>query len=373
MQWVPEIGFCGSRDGTRLAMGSYGAGARTVLLATLHISDHLGAPSIGSCHWLELLAPNARIIRYDARGCGLSAGEGVGPLNLQTCVEDIEAVVDAAGVAGPLVLVSLSHGILPVIAFAALHPDRVERIVVLAGYARGRLRRNGGPELDRESQAIIETMQVAYGADLTYSAPFRRVLLSRLLPRANEEQITELDRASIKRMTSSVAGQYTRFTFNSDVSDLARRIACPALVIHANDDPVVPFSEGSHLAALIPGARLLPLEGCLHLPLEGDPEWPRISGAIRSFLEIPSPPASARLTVDGARSSAPRLTPRQREVLQLVGRGHTDKEIARAMGLSHRTVEMHVRHCLEALGCRSRAEGVRVALQRGLLDGPADS
>jgi len=366
MHWVPDISFCSSRDGTRLARATYGAGPRTVVMATLHVGDHLDAPSIGSRHWLELLAPHARLVRYEPRGCGLSAGSFVGPLSLETCVEDMAAVVNAAS-DGPVALVSLTHGALPVIAFAALHPERVERIVVLDGYARGRMRRNAGPELDRESQAIAETMQVAYGTDLAYSVPFRRALLSRLVPQANDEQLIELDRASISRMTSAIAARYTRFSFEADVSDLACRIACPALVLHARQDPVVPFAEGSHLAALIPGARFMPLEGCLHLPLAGDPEWPRISSVIHSFLGFASAAVGIGATVDGAGAPAPRLTPRQREVLRLVGQGHTDKEIARVMGLSHRTVEMHVRHSLAALDCRSRAEGVRVALQRGLL------
>lgn len=365
MHWAPDISFCSSRDGTRLALATYGIGSRTVVMATLHIGDHLDAPSIGSRHWLELLVPHARVVRYEPRGCGLSAGDSVGPLSLETCVDDLAAVVNATS-EGPVTLVSLTHGALVVIAFAALYPERVVRVVLLGGYARGRMRRNTGPELAHESQAIAETMWVAYGTDLTYSAPFRRALLSLLFPHASDEQLNELDRASITRMTSSVAAQYTRFSFDADVSDLARRITCPALVLHTRDDPVVPFDEGSHLAALIPGARFVPLEGCMHLPLAGDPEWPRIAGAIRSFLGFASA-AGVQATVDDAGARSLRLTPRQREVLRLVGQGHTDKEIARAIGLSHRTVEMHVRHCLEALACRSRAEGVRVALQHGLL------
>ena len=51
-----------------------------------------------------------------------------------------------------------------------------------------------------------------------------------------------------------------------------------------------------------------------------------------------------------------RLTPRQTEVLKAIAKGQTDKEIARALQLSPRTVEMHVAAVLKGLACASRAE-----------------
>ena len=62
------------------------------------------------------------------------------------------------------------------------------------------------------------------------------------------------------------------------------------------------------------------------------------------------------------------LTRRQREILQLVARGQTNAEIAHALILSPRTVEMHVGNILAALDSRSRAEAVRRAMDLGLLD-----
>jgi DNA-binding CsgD family transcriptional regulator len=50
------------------------------------------------------------------------------------------------------------------------------------------------------------------------------------------------------------------------------------------------------------------------------------------------------------------LTRRELEILRLVAVGRTNREIARDLFLSHRTVEMHVRHVLAKLDCRSRTE-----------------
>jgi predicted ATPase/DNA-binding NarL/FixJ family response regulator len=62
------------------------------------------------------------------------------------------------------------------------------------------------------------------------------------------------------------------------------------------------------------------------------------------------------------------LTRRQREILQLVALGQTNVEIARALVLSPRTVEMHVANILATLDSRSRADAVRRATELGLLD-----
>lgn len=62
------------------------------------------------------------------------------------------------------------------------------------------------------------------------------------------------------------------------------------------------------------------------------------------------------------------LTRRQHEILQLVAQGQTNVEIARTLVLSPRTVEMHVANILATLDSRSRAEAVRHAAERGLLE-----
>jgi DNA-binding CsgD family transcriptional regulator len=64
------------------------------------------------------------------------------------------------------------------------------------------------------------------------------------------------------------------------------------------------------------------------------------------------------------------LTPRQIEVLCQISRGLTDKEIARCLRLSPRTVEMHVARALAVLDARSRAEAVRKAGELGVLGRP---
>lgn len=77
------------------------------------------------------------------------------------------------------------------------------------------------------------------------------------------------------------------------------------------------------------------------------------------------PPAIAARLAD--RMIRPGLTPRELDVLRLVSRGRTNKEIAAAMFISDETVKSHMKGLFQKLGVHDRAEAIAVALQRGLL------
>ncbi len=61
------------------------------------------------------------------------------------------------------------------------------------------------------------------------------------------------------------------------------------------------------------------------------------------------------------------LTPRQREILQLLAEGRSSKQVAATLGISHRTVEFHKYQAMELLGVKSNAELVHFALKHGLI------
>ena len=68
--------------------------------------------------------------------------------------------------------------------------------------------------------------------------------------------------------------------------------------------------------------------------------------------------------------TAPRLTDRELEVLRLVARGSSNREIARDLFISENTVKNHVRNILEKLQLHSRMEAVMYAVREKLLDVP---
>jgi len=63
----------------------------------------------------------------------------------------------------------------------------------------------------------------------------------------------------------------------------------------------------------------------------------------------------------------PKLTPREMDVLRLVCRGRTNKEMGAAMFISEETVKSHMKSLFQKLGVHDRAEAVAVAMQRGLI------
>ena len=69
-----------------------------------------------------------------------------------------------------------------------------------------------------------------------------------------------------------------------DVVELLPLVSAPTLVLHCRDDAVQPFEEGRFIAASIPGARFVGLEGKNHLILESDPGWPKFQEEVAAFL-----------------------------------------------------------------------------------------
>lgn len=75
-----------------------------------------------------------------------------------------------------------------------------------------------------------------------------------------------------------------------------------------------------------------------------------------------------RIAAAPAQPAGPRLTPRETEVLRLVAKGLTARQVAERLVLSHRTVENHVQSTLTKLAMHNRAQLVRYAVEQGLAD-----
>jgi two-component system, NarL family, nitrate/nitrite response regulator NarL len=69
-----------------------------------------------------------------------------------------------------------------------------------------------------------------------------------------------------------------------------------------------------------------------------------------------------------AHPGAPVLSPRERQILELIAAGELAPEIARHLGLSPATVRTHLQHLYEKLGVSDRAAAVAAAMRRGMLD-----
>ena len=118
----------------------------------------------------------------------------------------------------------------------------------------------------------------------------------------------------------------------------------PTLVLHRREDRAAPFEQGRALAAAIPGAELVELEGRSHLPAFGDFE--SVVQPVRRFLGLP------RLRSEPQTG----LTARQTEVAALVAEGLTNRQIAERLSITERSAESHLERIRLRLGFTSRAQ-----------------
>ena len=181
-QLKQEISFCRAPDGVRLAWARVGHGPPLVKAANWlnHLEYDWQSPVWH--HVLEGLARHYTLIRYDARGNGLSDWE-VGELSLEAWVSDLETVVDAAGVAR-FPLLGISQGCAVSIAYAVRHPDRVSHLVLYGGFALGG-RKRSAEERDRRD-AMATLMRLGWGAN---DPSFRQLFTSRFIPGATREEV----------------------------------------------------------------------------------------------------------------------------------------------------------------------------------------
>jgi DNA-binding NarL/FixJ family response regulator len=115
-----------------------------------------------------------------------------------------------------------------------------------------------------------------------------------------------------------------------------------------------------------PTARRAGLRGALPLA----PSAGELVGAVRAVhagLHAIHPEALAAPAASGAAAPGTPLTPREREILELMAEGARNRRIAARLAISRHTVKFHVASILAKLGARTRTEAVAVALRTGLL------
>jgi DNA-binding CsgD family transcriptional regulator len=176
------------------------------------------------------------------------------------------------------------------------------------------------------------------------------------MPDGSLEQQQAFDHSLRETTSPSNAERIIRTFSTSDVRSIVAKVSCPTLVLHARQDSIIPFEEGRAIAAMISGARFVPLETRNHDILPTEPAWQQMVEALDGFL--PTQPAAGSLEMD-------QLTAREREVLELIAQGSNNTKIADRLKISEKTVRNHVSLILNKLGVNSRAEAVARARDAG--------
>ena len=164
------------------------------------------------------------------------------------------------------------------LAVAARHPDKVGKLLLVAGTASF-VQRDGWPHAMPPEMLAEFTANVA--ADVEAMLPRFVGGFNRGDARAKEVTRTLLDLADPRPPAATLATGLA-WLRDVDLRPLAPQVKAPTLLIHGAADPLMPLAAGEALAALIPGARLAAMAECAHAPFISRPD--KFLALVQAFL-----------------------------------------------------------------------------------------
>jgi class 3 adenylate cyclase/pimeloyl-ACP methyl ester carboxylesterase len=273
-----EIRFCKTPDGVQIAYATSGQGPPIVKTANWlnHLEHDWLNPVWG--HWARDLARDNSFVRYDQRGNGLSDWN-VEDMSFESWVTDLEMIVDRVGL-DQFALLGVSQGCAVSIAYAVRNPERVTRLILHGGYAKG-ARIDAPPEAIQKHEAMLTLIRDGWAQD---NPAFRSMFTSILIPDATNEQAEWFNELTRVSTSPEIAVRLFEEFSHIDARSLLPQVSTPTLVNHSRNDARIPFENGRELAASIPNARFVALESRNHLVLEQEKAWPRFLAEVSDFL-----------------------------------------------------------------------------------------
>jgi class 3 adenylate cyclase len=271
----PQTQYARSGD-VGIAYQVYGEGEMDLVLAFPFLS-HLDLmwenPALA--RFLRRLGSFARVLVFDRRGVGLS-DPVAGPPTLEERMDDVRAVMDAAG-SERAALLGMSEGATMCMLFAATYPQRTSALVLWGAMARSTAAPGypWAPEKEAVEEAQAELIGPMWGQGATIEI-FSPSMAGD--PRAREFQARfERQAASPMRVR-----QLLEMFLDTDVRDALPLIHAPTLVLHRRQDRAVNYRAARWLAEQVKGSRYAELEGEDHFPWVGDSD--AALAAIEEFL-----------------------------------------------------------------------------------------
>jgi DNA-binding CsgD family transcriptional regulator len=291
------------------------------------------------------LARNRRVVVVSRRGFGPSQRH-IETLSLQDQVSDVTAVVDALRL-DEFFLWGFLDAVGPCVKFAAENPERTKGLLLWDAYTHG-------PAMVSESQnrGMLELIHTNWNLAT-------RAIADIALPGGPIVDQRWLARMFREAFSPEVAALYWQFMATVDLRPYLPRIKAPTLVLQRRGDRTVPTENVKAVAAMIPEARFLSLDGDIAYSWLGDTSY---LSEVEAFLDA------------GAQAAQPEhqqeahLSAREVEVLRLLATGRTNQEIADALVISLNTVSHHVTSILNKTGLTNRTEAAAYAHRYGLTD-----
>jgi pimeloyl-ACP methyl ester carboxylesterase/predicted glycosyltransferase len=311
------------RDGVKLHYEVYGQGPQTMVFlppwAIVHSRVYKAQ--------LPYFSERFRCIAFDGRGNGKSDRPAdVAAYSLENCIADILAVMDATD-AGRAILVGLSLGGMQACVLAAHHPQRV-KAVVLAGTAAAI-----GPGYPRMAPKHFMTKRESFEGWDKYNREYwlsnypdfaehfvRNIFSEPHSTKQIEDGVEWACETTGPVLVKTVEARAVVPPFEVGEA-MYRKIACPVLAIHGDDDRIQPYARGQ-LVAELAGAELVTIPGGGHNPLGRYPA--KCNDLINDFLD-------RRLAIPAPGKRPAKTTRTSKKALYLsspIGLGHGRRDIA---------------------------------------------
>ncbi len=277
---APRIQYARTKDGVNIALWTLGEGVPVVSMPPSpgHIQLEWEDLDYGRS-WYGRMAQSHQVIRYDMRGTGLSDRD-VSDFSLDALASDLDAVVSKLALE-TFALTGIALSGPPAMAYAARHPGEVSHLMLWCTYSNGR--EFTSPQFDALATLIDTDWEL-------YTETIAHAMVAGWARADEARRFAAIMRAGVTAETFRALRQAT---LEQDASDVLPQITCPTQVVHRRDLLWPSVEAAKKLAARIPKAQLVLLEGTSVLPWIGDLE--AVASGIERFLGIPTPAPTAAL------------------------------------------------------------------------------
>jgi class 3 adenylate cyclase len=280
---VPQTRWATTIDGASIAYQDFGQGPVTlvVILGWLsHLEVYWEQPRYA--RFMRRLARNMRVLTFDKRGVGMS--DRTMAADLETRMDDVRAVLDAAGVERTALLAGGSAGPCLAAFFAASQPERVLALIVYGLFCCRRSPDYPWGWTAEEEEAETGRFAAHWG-DSRHAAEFvRDVFGERPVDAPFDDQAFQVWSARMARFsaTPTTYAAFERVTYETDVRDILPNLHVPAACLRATGWGDEDRALAAYNAGLIAGAKVVEYAGAANINYVEDPE-PFVA-AVEGFL-----------------------------------------------------------------------------------------
>jgi pimeloyl-ACP methyl ester carboxylesterase len=244
--------------------------------------------------WADMLSRHYRVIRYDMPGFGLTGPDPTGDYSDARGLQVLGALMDSLSVRHAS-LIGNSLGGKLAWEFAAAHPERVDRLVLISpdGFASRAFSYNKTPEVPWAAKLLpytLPTFLLRKSIEPAYGDPSR--LTDAVMQRYRDMILAPGVREALLERVTQVHLQ--------PPEPMLRRIRAPTLLVWGEKDALIPYQNAGDYLAVVPDCRLLVFGDLGHVPMEEDPA--RSLAPVAAFLAEPAP---SRRQVGTAGTSPP--------------------------------------------------------------------